>query len=162
MKTVDGNKLIAAFAVLVMTFACAAVFLPPRMLIEAGDCFAIAMTATVSWIYFQEVWHRPKLEPITRTDIVMLGMAGVGIITALNLSLRLWSRIMDASILDEPVLGLMLFALTFFSALQAWIRGNWAVDGRKLLNGGWLIGIALTLGAALAGYIIFGMQRTSP
>jgi len=150
-----ARLIVVGFVVLVVTYAVAAWFVPSKLLIEIGDCFAIPMSLAAATIYFREVWNRPNEEAFTATDTIMIGIAGGWFTNALDRSARLWARLNDATIMDEPIIGLFLFMLMYFAALHVHVRGGSFSSSGVSMKGMSIVVAAIMASIALAGAVIY-------
>lgn len=155
MQSGLGRRILVGFVLVVTAYIVAAQFVPTRLLIKIGDGFAVPMSVAACLVYFLELWRRPGNEPLTATDMVMLGIAGGWMVNSFDRALRLWARIIDIRWLDEPIVGLFLFMLTFFAALHVHVRGGSSRASGLSMRGSRVVAAALAGGAVMAAIIVY-------
>ncbi len=159
MKHGLGLRILLGYVLVVAAFLIISPFTEARLLIKIGDGFAVPMSIAACSVYFLELWRRPAKEPITATDMVMLGITGGWMVNSVDRALRLWSRLFDVTWVDQPVIGLFLFMLTYFAALHVLVRGGASIQSGKSMRGGRIVAVALFIGLLAAAAIIYEEVR---
>lgn len=149
-----GNVLLLSFLGMIAVYGLVAQFVPSRIMIMVGDAFSIPMSLAAFGVYFNEVWRRPGSERLTPVDIIMIGICGGWLTNALDRAVRLWARVHDATVLDEPVVGMFLFMLMYFAALHVHVRAGSASYNETSMRGKYIVGLALLIGALFSAVVV--------
>lgn len=141
--------------VVVVAFVATSFFVPARFMVEVGDAFSIPMCAAAFWVYGRTLMNRSSREP-DYVDLLILGVCGGWLTNFLDRSLRLYSRMFDATLAQSRSLSFLLVMLTFFAGVHVLVRGSGAGEGmRHRYDEGWrTICCALAIGVVLAAVVL--------